>query len=88
LEIGSGELRSSTKEPNTDFLRLALIHSEEVTKLLGEHDELFWRMETEMEVVAEPVRPASQRTGGVEEDDDEETTDEQAPSILNVLNED
>jgi hypothetical protein len=45
-------------------------------------------METEMEAVAEPVRPASEPTGGVEDADDEETADEQELSILNVLNED
>jgi hypothetical protein len=67
---------------------LALIHREEVTKLLGEHDELVQRMETEMEAVAEPVRLASQPTEGAEEADDKETADEQEPSILNVLNED
>jgi hypothetical protein len=67
---------------------LALIHREEVTKLLGEHDELVRRMETEMEAVAELVRPVSQPTEGAEEADNEETADEQEPSILNVLNED
>jgi hypothetical protein len=45
-------------------------------------------METEMEVVAEPVKLGSQPTAGAEEDDDEETADEQEPSILNVLIED
>jgi hypothetical protein len=67
---------------------LGLTHREEVTKLLGEHDELVRRMETKMEAIAEPVRPTSEPTGGAEEADDEETADEQEPSILNVLNED
>jgi hypothetical protein len=67
---------------------LGLSHREEVTKLLEEHDELVQRMETEMEAVVEPVRPASEPTGGAEEADDEETADGQEPSILNVLNED
>jgi hypothetical protein len=67
---------------------LGLTHREEVTKLLGEHDELVRRMETKMEAVAEPVTLASEPTGGAEEADDEEIADEQEPSILNVLNED
>jgi hypothetical protein len=45
-------------------------------------------METEIEAVAEPVRPASQPTEGAEEADDDETADELEPSILHVLNED
>jgi hypothetical protein len=76
------------KNLTKDFLRLALTHGEKVMKLLGEHDELVRRMETEMEAVAEPVRPASQPTKGAEEANNEETADEQEPSILNVLNED
>jgi hypothetical protein len=76
------------KNLTTDFLRLAVIHREEVTRLLGEHDELVQRMETEMEVVAELVRPASQPTEGAEEADDVETAEEQEPSILNALNKD
>jgi uncharacterized coiled-coil protein SlyX len=79
------------KNLTTDFLRLALIHREEVTKLLAEHDELVRRMQTEMEAVVEPVVPATKLTGAseaVEEEDDEETADEQEPSIVNVLNED
>jgi hypothetical protein len=43
------------KNLTTDFLRLALIHREEVTKLLGEHDALVRRMQTEMEAIVEPV---------------------------------
>jgi hypothetical protein len=76
------------KNLTTDFLPLALTHREEITKLLGEHDKLVRRMETEMEAVAEPVRPTSQPTEGAEEADGDETADEQEPSILNVLNED
>jgi hypothetical protein len=76
------------KNLTTDFLRLGLTHREEITKLLGEHDELVRTIETEMEDVAEPVRPASEPMGGAEETDDKETADEQEPSILNVLNED
>jgi hypothetical protein len=63
------------KNLRTNFLRLALIRHEEVTKLLGEHDELVWRMQTEMEAVAELVRPGSLQTEGAEEEDDEETAD-------------
>jgi hypothetical protein len=76
------------KNLTTDFLRLALSHQEEVTKLLEEHDALVRRMQTEMEAIAEPIVPA-QLTGAAEaaeEDDDEETADEQESSILNVLN--
>jgi hypothetical protein len=75
----------------TDFLRIALVHRVEVTKLLAEHEELVWRMQTEMEAIAEPVVPSTQPTGAsaaAEEEDDGETADEQEPSILNVLNED
>jgi hypothetical protein len=67
---------------------LGLTHHAEITKLLGEHDELVRRMQTEMEAVAESVRPASEPTGGAEDADEEETADEQEPSIWNVLNED
>jgi hypothetical protein len=76
------------KNLTTDLLRLGLTHREEITKLLSEHDELVRRMEPEMKAVAEPVRPASEPTGGAEEADNEETANEQEPSILNVLNED
>jgi hypothetical protein len=79
------------KNLTTDFLRIALTHREEVTKLLAEHDELVRRMQTEMEAVAEPVVPTTQPTEAAEaaeEEDDEETADEQEPSILHVLNED
>jgi hypothetical protein len=55
-------------------------------------EELVRRMQTEMEVVPEPVVPPTQSTGAStsvnQEDDDEETADKQEPSILNVLNED
>jgi chromosome segregation ATPase len=43
----------------TDLLRLRLMHREEIKQLLSAHDELVRRMETEMEAVAEPVKPAS-----------------------------
>jgi hypothetical protein len=60
--------------------------------LLTEQQKLVWKMQTEMEAVAELVVPMTQPTGasvGVnEEDDDEETANEQEPSILHVLNED
>jgi hypothetical protein len=76
------------KNLTTDFLRLGLTHREEITKLLNTHDELVRRMETEMEAVAEPVRPASQPTEGAEDADDEEPAEELEPSILPVLTED
>jgi hypothetical protein len=73
-------------------MRISLSHREEVTKLLAEQEELVWKMQMEMEVVAEPVVPTTQPAGasiGVnEEEDDEETADEQEPSILHALNED
>jgi hypothetical protein len=64
------------KNLTTDFLRLGLIHREEVTKLLAEHDALVRRMQIEMEAVAEPVVPAQPMETAeiVEEEDDEETT--------------
>jgi uncharacterized coiled-coil protein SlyX len=80
--------RAVQKNLTTDLLRLGLTHREEITKLLGEHDALVRRMQTEMEAVVEPVRPVSGPTGGAKEADDEETADVQEPSILNVLNED
>jgi hypothetical protein len=67
---------------------LGLTHREEITKLLNTHEELVRRMETEMEAVAEPVRPASQPTEGAEDADDEEPAEELEPSILPVLTED
>jgi hypothetical protein len=76
------------KNISSDFLRLTLIHREEVTKLLEEHDALVRKMQMEMEAVAELVVLVSQPTEAAEEEDDEETADEQEPSILNVLNED
>jgi hypothetical protein len=63
------------KNLTIDFLCLALIHREEVTRLLEEHDALVRRMQTEMEAVAEPVVPVSQPTEAAEEEDDEETVD-------------
>jgi hypothetical protein len=78
------------KNLTTDFLRLALTHREEITKLLEEHDALVRRMQTEVEAVAKPVVPAqpTEAVGAAEEEDNKETADEQEPSILHVLNED
>jgi hypothetical protein len=78
------------KNLTTDFLRLGLIHQEEVTKLLAEHDALVRQMKMEMEAVAKLVGPAKPTEAAevIEEEDDEETADEQEPSILHVLNED
>jgi hypothetical protein len=87
-KLDQANCKAVEKNLTTEFLRLGLTHREEITKLLGEHDALVRRMETEMEAVAEPVRPASEPTGETEDADDEETADEQDPSILNVLNED
>jgi uncharacterized protein YecA (UPF0149 family) len=76
------------KNLTMNFMRIALTHREEVTKLLEQHDELVQKMQTEMEAVAEPVQPTEALAVAEDEDDDEETADEQEPSILNVLNED
>jgi hypothetical protein len=80
------------KNLTKDFMRIALSHREEVTKLLVEQEELVRKMQIEMEAVAEPVVPMTQPTGASvavnKEEDDEETADEQEPSILHVLNED
>jgi hypothetical protein len=78
------------KNLTTDFLRLALTHREEVTKLLEGQEALVHCMQTEMEAVTQPVVHAEPMgaTKGPEEDNDEETADEQEPSILHVLNED
>jgi hypothetical protein len=79
------------KNLTTDFLRLAVSHQEEITKLLDFQDMLVGRMRKEMETVAEPITPAEPAAGaqGSEfEDDDDEPTEEQEPSILHVLNED
>jgi ribosomal protein L12E/L44/L45/RPP1/RPP2 len=78
------------KNLTTDFLRIALTHREEVTKLLASQDELVRKMQQEMEAVAEPVGPSAQLTeaAAAAEEDDEETADEREPSIWHVLNED
>jgi hypothetical protein len=80
------------KNLTTDLLRLALSHREEITKLLEFQDTLVDRMRKEMEIVAEPVKPAEPAAAAqgseFEDDDDEETAEEQEPSILHVLNED
>jgi hypothetical protein len=85
-------MKAIQKNLTTNFMRIALSHHEEVTKLLVEHEELVRKMNMEMEAVAEPVIPTTQPTRAStsmdEEHDNEETADEQEPSILNVLNED
>jgi hypothetical protein len=64
------------KNLTTDFMRIALSYHEEVTKLLEQHEELFRKMHTEMEAIAEPFVPRTQPTeasaGADEEDEDEE----------------
>jgi ribosomal protein L12E/L44/L45/RPP1/RPP2 len=77
--------------PEKDDIYPIVLFREEVTKLLGEDDELVQRMQKEMEAVAEPVGSSTRPTeasAAAEEEDDEETADEQEPSILNVLKED
>jgi hypothetical protein len=47
------------KNLTTDFLWIALIHREEMTKLLEQHEEHVQTMNAEMEAVAELVVPAA-----------------------------
>jgi chromosome segregation ATPase len=77
------------KNLSTDFLRLAVSHRAEISKLLDFQDTLVGRMRQEMETVAEPIKPAEPAAAGSEfEDDEEDPAEEQEPSILHVLNED
>jgi autotransporter translocation and assembly factor TamB len=46
------------KNLTTDFLRLAVSHWEEISKLLDFHNTLVGRMRKEMETVAKPIQPA------------------------------
>jgi hypothetical protein len=89
-KLDKANCKAVQKNLTTDFLRIALIHREEVTKLLVSQDELVRKMRQEMEAVAEPVGPSTQsvEAAATEEEDNEETADEQEPSILYVLNED
>jgi chromosome segregation ATPase len=68
------------KNLTTDLLRLAVSHREEITKLLEFQDTLVDRMRKEMEIVAEPVKPAEPAAAAqgseFEDDDDEETAEE------------
>jgi hypothetical protein len=75
------------KNLTTDFMRIALTHREEITKLLEQHDELVRKMHTEMEAVAEPVVSTMQGPEALD-GEDEENEEPAEPSILNVLNED
>jgi hypothetical protein len=78
------------KNLTTDFLRLAVSHRAEISKLLDFQDTLVGRMRKEMEAVAEPIKPAETAAAGseFEDDDKDEPAEEQEPSILHVLNED
>jgi hypothetical protein len=78
------------KNLTTDFLRLAVSHRAEISKLLDFQDTLVERMRKEMEAVAEPIQPAETATAGSEfkDDDEDEQAEEQEPSILHALNED
>jgi DNA repair exonuclease SbcCD ATPase subunit len=91
-KLDKAKCEAVQKNLTTDFMRIALSHREEVTKLLAEQQEVVRKMQREMEVVAEPVvpttRPTSASAGVNEEDGDKEIADEQEPSILHVLNED
>jgi hypothetical protein len=70
----------------TDFIRIALTHREEITKLLERHKEQVRTMQVEMEAVVEPVVPVAQETEDPEEEAEEDNSSK--PSILHVLNED
>jgi hypothetical protein len=76
------------KNLTTDFMRIALTHCEEITKLLERHEEHVRAMHAKMEVVAELVVPAAPKTEAPEEEADMEENDSAEPSILHVLNED
>jgi hypothetical protein len=78
------------KNLTNDFLRLAVSHRAEITKLLDFQETLVGRMRKEMETVAEPIKPAEPAATGseFEDDDDEDPAEAQEPSILHVLNED
>jgi hypothetical protein len=72
-------------------MQITLTHHEEVTKLLEQHQELVWKMHTEMEAIAEPFVPLTQlmeASAGDDEEEEDEEPAKQEPSILNVLNED
>jgi hypothetical protein len=74
------------KNLTTDFMRIALKHREEITKLLEHQEETVRAMHVEMKAVAEPVVPtAPESRAPEEEEEDDEVT---KPSILHVLNED
>jgi hypothetical protein len=78
------------KNLTMDFLRLAVSHRAEISKLLDFQDTLVERMQKEMEAVAEPIKLAELAAAGseFEDDDEDEPAEEQEPSILHVLNED
>jgi hypothetical protein len=75
------------KNLTTDFMRIALNHREEITKLLEQHDGLVRQMHNEIVDVAELVIPTVQEpeASGEEDVENEEPAE---PSILHVLNED
>jgi hypothetical protein len=77
------------KNLTTDFLRLAVSHRAEISNLLDFEDTLVERMQKEMNVVAEPIKPAEPAAvaSEFEDDDEDEPAEEQEPSLLHVLNE-
>jgi hypothetical protein len=72
----------------TDFMRIALIHYEDITKLLERHEKYVRAMHAKMEVVVEPIVPAVLETEAPKEEANMEKDDSPEPSILHVLNED
>jgi predicted HD phosphohydrolase len=80
-------LAYSKENLTTDFMRIALTHREEITKLLEQHDKNVRTLYVEMEVVAKPFVPAVPETEALE-DEGEEDNEVAEPSIWNVLNED
>jgi hypothetical protein len=78
------------KNLTTDFLRLVETHRVEIARLLDFQDTLVERMRTEMETVAEPIKPAEPAAvaSEFEDDDEDDPAEEQEPSLLPVLNED
>jgi hypothetical protein len=61
-KLDKAKYEAVQKNLTTDFIRIALTHREEITKLLERHEEHVRTMHAEMEVVAELVVPAAQGT--------------------------
>jgi hypothetical protein len=89
-KLDKANYKAVQKNLTTDFLRLAVSHRAEISKLLDFQDTLVERMRKEMEAVAEPIKPAEPAAVAsvFEDDDEDDPAEEQEPSLLHVLNED